>query len=290
MNYYSLFCHLLYFYEKRKMDFSIKLQSGMILRGMINSPGTDIRAMVILVHGLGDHTGRFTSWVDKFSEEGIGVTGLDLPGHGKSDGRRGVIRNYNQTDEMLDLLLKEYVKTFPGVPVFIYGHSLGGGIVLKYILGRNPEISGAIITSPWLRLPFEPGKYKVMLAKVMSVIFPGFVQPSGLITDHISRDKDIVEAYRMDPLVHDKISAGLFASAVSAASYISNNIRLLKVPVLLMHGSDDLITSPDASIELASESDLIDLKIWDGGYHELHNEPFREDVFVYIINWIRGHI
>ncbi len=272
------------------MDFSIKLQSGLVLRGMINSPGTDIRAMIVLVHGLGDHTGRYTNWVQKFSAQGVGVTGLDLPGHGKSDGRRGVIRNYGQTNEMLDALLKEYVMTFPGVPVFIYGHSLGGGIVLKYILDRHPEITGAIVTSPWLRLPFEPESHKVIMARVMSLVYPGFVQPSGLIIDHISQKKEIVDDFREDPLVHNKISAGLFVSAVSAASHALENIHSLDVPMLLMHGSDDLITSPKGSIELASKSEMIELKIWDGGFHELHNEPFSEEVFTYTMNWITRHI
>ena len=272
------------------MDFSIKLQNGLILRGMINSPGTDIRAMIILVHGLGDHTGRYSGWVERFSAEGIGVTGLDLPGHGKSDGPRGVIRNYGQTNEMLDSLLKEYVMTFPGIPVFLYGHSLGGGIVLKYILERNPVINGAIISSPWLRLSFEPKKYKVILARIMSAVYPGFVQPSGLVIEHMSQDKEVVEAYRKDPLAHDKISAGLYASAIAAARYAFDNIHSLRVPMLMMHGSGDLLTSPEGSIELASGSDLIELKIWDGGFHELHNEPFREDVFNYIVSWINKYL
>ena len=120
----------------------------------------------------------------------LALQDVDLPGHGRSDGRRGNIRNYSLVEEMLDILLKTCSKTFPGCPMFIYGHSLGGGIVLDYLLRKNPRIKGAIVTSPWLRLALEPPKSKLILASVMQKLIPGLVQSSGLDSNFISHDKD----------------------------------------------------------------------------------------------------
>ena len=111
-----------------------------------------------MVHGLGEHIQRYDHWAEMFKKEGIGFAGVDLPGHGRSDGRRGDIKSYKVLEEMIDILLKTTIRTFPGTPVFIYGHSLGGGIVLDYLIRKNPGIKGAIVTSPWLRLSFEPSK------------------------------------------------------------------------------------------------------------------------------------
>jgi alpha-beta hydrolase superfamily lysophospholipase len=275
--------------RKKEMDINIKLSNGQILRGLISSPGDNLKAGVVFVHGLGEHLGRYSTWIKKLAGDGIAFTGVDLPGHGKSDGRRGVIKNYALIHEMIDVLTGEFLKTFPGIPVFLYGHSLGGGIVLEYIVSSSPEINGAVVTSPWIKLSFEPDKARLVLAGVMNSILPSLVQPSGLNVDHISHDKAVVDKYKSDPLVHGSISVSLFHSAVAAGNYALANARDLKIPVLLMHGSEDKITSPDASREFASKSDKVELKIWEGGYHELHNELFSEEVYLYIINWMKNH-
>ena len=269
------------------MEFNIKLSNGQILKGMVQSPGENTIAVIILVHGLGEHVQRYLCWAELFKKEGIGFLGVDLPGHGRSQGKRGNIRSFALAGEMIDILLKSCNQTFPGCPVYIYGHSLGGGIVLDYLLRKKPEIKGAIVTSPWLRLSFEPAKSKLMMASIMKNLIPGLIQPSGLNVKHISHDEAVVEKYSNDPLVHDKISVSLFYEAMTAAKYSLAHASELKIPTLLIHGSDDLITSPDGSREFAGKSSMVELKIWDGGYHELHNEPFRKEVFKYILDWIK---
>lgn len=268
------------------MEFNIKLSNGQILKGMIQSPGENTKAVIILVHGLGEHIQRYHYWAELFKKEGIGFLGVDLPGHGRSQGERGNIKSYSLPGEMIDILLKSCNQTFPGCPVYLYGHSLGGGIVLDYILRRKPKINGAIITSPWLRLSFEPPKSKIVIASIMKNLMPGLIQPSGLNTNHLSHDKDVVEKYTNDPLVHGKISVSLFDGAITAAKYSLAHASELDIPTLLLHGSDDMITSPGGSREFAGKTNMVELKIWDGGYHELHNEPFKDEVFKYIMNWI----
>jgi acylglycerol lipase len=286
MDYLPNFCT----FKKKIMDFNIKLRNGQVLSGIIQSPGENARAVILMVHGLGEHIQRYAYWADLFKKEGIGFAGVDLPGHGRSEGRRGNIKSYTVLEEMIDILLKSCRKTFPGLPIFIYGHSLGGGIVLDYLIRNNPKVKGAIVTSPWLRLSFEPSRIKVIMASVMKNIMPWLIQPSGLIVSHISHDQSVVEKYKTDPLNHGKISVSLFYGAMTAAKYSLSHASELKVPTLIVHGSDDLICSPAGSIEFAAKTTMAELKIWDGGYHELHNESFKEGVFAYIMNWINSKI
>jgi acylglycerol lipase len=270
------------------MDFNIKLSNGQLLKGMIQSPGENTKAVIVMVHGLGDHIQRYIYLADLFRKEGIGFAGVDLPGHGRSDGRRGYIKNYKLVGEMIDILLTSCGKTFPGIPIYIYGHSLGGGIVLDYLLRKKPKIKGAIVTSPWLRLSFEPPRIKVIVASVMKNLLPGLVQPSGLNVSHISHEVGVIENYQTDPLVHGKISISLFHSAMNAAKHSLLHASELTIPTLIIHGSDDLITSPEGSREFVAKTGMAELKIWPNGYHELHNELFKEDLFKYILSWINS--
>mgnify|MGYP001766656216 CR=1 FL=1 len=272
------------------MEYNIKLKNGLLLKGMISSPGEQMRALVILVHGLGEHINRYKHVSEFLNVHDIGFTGLDLPGHGKSGGSRGHIKNFSLTDEMIDTIIAETGKTFPGIPVFIYGHSLGGLIVLDYLLRKNPSVRGAIVTSPWLKLSFEPSGLKVFLASVFGVILPGFIQPSGLVTGDLSHDQAVVDAYISDPLVHDKISAGLFSSAISTSKSTLSNAGKLDTSLLLMHGSDDRICSPEGSREFISKAKNVEFKIWEGGFHELHNETFKSEVLDHILSWINKHL
>jgi alpha-beta hydrolase superfamily lysophospholipase len=268
------------------MDFHLEIKGGKILKGIIQSPGDNVRAAVILLHGLGEHIQRYRHVADFLNRNGIAFAGVDFPGHGRSSGRRGAIKNYESLDQAIDVLLKTISQTFPGIPVYMYGHSLGGAILLNYLIRKNPKVKGAVVTSPWLRLSFEPSGSTMALASVLRRIAPWLRLPNGLKVDHISHDKDVVELYKTDPLNHDKISVSFFYSAVLSGRYSLEHASMVKIPVLLVHGSDDHITSPDASREFASKSGKVELKIWPGGYHELHNEPFKDEVLEFILSWI----
>jgi acylglycerol lipase len=272
------------------MDYNIKISNGQVLRGLIKSPGEKLRAVIIFVHGHGEHIQRYVHWAELFNRENIGFTGVDLPGHGRSDGKRGHIKNYSLFFEMIDVLINECKKTFPGIPVFLYGHSTGGGIVLDYVLKRKPVIKGAIVTAPTLRLAFEPGKAKLGLAAIMKKILPGLVQSTGLPVNYLSHDKEVVGKYINDPLVHGKMSVSFFHGFMRSSSYCLANASELKLPLLLIHGADDMICSPSGSIEFVGKTNMAELKIWEGSYHELHNEPFKNEVFTFIMKWVNGKL
>jgi alpha-beta hydrolase superfamily lysophospholipase len=268
------------------MEISFIVSDGTHVRGCSYEPDGDCIGVIILVHGLGEHFGRYSGWASRFVTSGYSVFGADLPGHGLSSGRRGHISSYAITEEIIDGLLSAAGERFPGVPLVLYGHSLGGGIVLRYLIRRQPVICCAIVTSPWLRLSFDPPKIKLWLAMAVKRVAPSMVQPSGLIVNYISRDSDVVSEYLADPLVHDRISVSLFNGAMTAASYSLSNASLLTVPLLLMHGTGDLITSPEGSRRFSEVAPGTELKLWDGGYHELHNDIIKEEVYGFISGWL----
>lgn len=272
------------------MDYNIKLSNGQVLKGMITSPGNNLHALVIMVHGHGEHILRYEHWAELFNRNNLGFTGVDLPGHGRSDGKRGHIVSEAIMNEMIDIMIRESGKTFGSLPVFLYGHSLGGVIVLNYLLKKNPKIKGAIVTSPALKLAFEPGKAKLAIAAIMKTIMPGLIQPTGLPVEYLSHDKTVVEKYVNDPLVHGKISVGLFHAWMNSSAYSLSHASDLKIPLLLIHGSDDKVCSPEGSIQIAGKTSLAEIKIWEGGFHELHNEPFKQEVFDYILTWINKQL
>jgi len=268
------------------MDISFNLSDGTTSTGKIIKPAGICRGVIILIHGLGEHFGRYGMWSSRLADMGYAVAGADLPGHGRSGGKRGHVASYSLTEEIIDSLTEQSGGIFPGVPVILYGHSLGGAIILRYLIRRQPEICCAVVTSPWLRLSFEPPRFKLWLAAAVRSIAPSMIQPSGLNVDHLSRDREAVAAYIADELVHDRLSVSLFNEAVSAADYSMKNAALLNVPLLLMHGSGDMITSPEGSRRFAGDASLAELKIWDGGYHELHNDIIKDEVFGYLAGWL----
>jgi alpha-beta hydrolase superfamily lysophospholipase len=244
------------------------------------------RAAILLVHGLGEHAGRYSGWAERFNERGVTLNAFDLPGHGRSEGQWGVIPSPEKVYDTIDTLLLEMKGTYPGVPLFLYGHSLGGGIVLNYLIRRKPAVTGAIVTSPWIILTETPPAVKLLLANVVGSIMPGMTQPSGLKIEYLSRDPEVARAYRNDPLVHGLISAGLYRWMTSAAEETMARASEIDVPLLLAHGRDDMITSPSGSVQVAGSAPRATLKLWDGGYHELHNDPLKEEHFDFITEWM----
>lgn len=271
------------------MEFSFSISDGTVIMSDLHEPAGPCRGVIVFLHGLGEHFGRYRQWGARFTEAGYAFCGADLPGHGLSGGRRGHIASFSQAAEIVDRLIARACSMYPLSPVILYGHSLGGGMALRYLLEVRPLLCCAIVTSPWLVLSFEPPRIKVRLARLMSRITPGLTQSSGLVPGHLSRDSATVEHYITDPLVHDRISVALFNEAVLTALYDLENASSLEVPLLLMHGGGDLITSAGGSRQFAAFAPGVDLKIWEGGYHELHNDIIREEVFGYIAGWLSQH-
>ena len=268
------------------MLMEIKLKpAGMDELYGIYLPVKNAVACIVLVHGLGEHIGRYKELAAFFNENKYSFIGLDLPGHGKSPGKRGHIRNFILYQNILDAIAAYVRENEGGISLVLYGHSLGGGIALNYLVtGKNMD--SGIITSPWLKLSFEPPKIKILLARVLSGLIPSLLQSSGLDPVDLSSDKNVVKEYRSDPLIHFLISIKLYVSATRNAAALLNCRDKLQVPVLMMHGENDRIASLEGSETFAGNNRMAELKIWADGYHELHNELFREEVYDYILKWL----
>ena len=268
-------------------EFKFKTFDELQLFGQSWQPEDRPRAVICLVHGMGEHSGRYGHVADRLTQAGYSVFAFDLRGHGKSEGPRGHTPSYEALMRDIFSLLEIANKQFSQLHSFLYGYSLGGNLVLNYVIRRQPKLKGVIVTGPWLRLAFEPPRLKIILAQITNCIWPSFSQKSGLDTKAISRDPEVVRAYENDPLGHDHVSARMFNGVYQAGQWALEHASEFSLPLLLMHGGDDKLTSVEASREFAGKiTKNCTLKIWDGLYHEIHNEPEKEEVFKFLIDWL----
>lgn len=251
----------------------------------------DARAVIGLIHGVGEHCRRYDHFAAWLNEQGIAVVGYDRQGFGRSEGKRGHSANLKELLDEISRLTVACERRYPDTPVFLYGHSMGGMLLLRYLVRRHPHISGAVISAPHIRLNFQPSALLVGIGKVMRKIAPTFTQENSLDLDQLSRNLEVRPAYEADPNVHGKLSGQLGIDMLESAAELDEWRGNLPVPTLLMHGSADGLTSHAASRDFAERNpDGVTFKSWEGLYHELHNEPEREEVFGFVLRWLEGEV
>jgi alpha-beta hydrolase superfamily lysophospholipase len=272
-------------------EFFLNTGQGRKLYAQTWSPASDIKAVVTLIHGFGEHCLRYKPYISYFIDAGIAFFGYDQQGHGQSEGKRGTILSYESLLDDVEAAIQKTRELFPNIPHFIYGHSMGGGVALNYLLRRSPELTGGIITSPWLALTKEPSKVLKNLVAVLQKYLPNVTINSGLDTKYISTVEKEVEKYNADSLNHGRISFRLFYEINRSGLWAIENTGKLKIPILLMHGLADQITSPDASQKASlGNPEYIDFKRWEGKYHELHNESNRPEIAAFVMDWINNKL
>jgi len=251
-------------------------------------PESRLAGILLVVHGLGEHCGRYATHFSKFyTGHDYGIVAFDLPGHGKSEGPRGHIDKPFALIEIIDHLLKKIIDRFPSLATYIYGHSFGGEITLWYTLVRKPAISGVILSAPLIG-PKDPVPFpKLIVAKTMERVMPSFSMDNGLPINMLSRDPEIITQYQADPLVHSRLSARTGMIIINRGKWISDHIHENTENILLMVGGNEGIVNLKAVEQLAKNSSKIHLKIWPNLYHELHNEPEKIEVVTYTLNWMR---
>lgn len=270
---------------------SLKTDDGLELFAQGWEPERAPQAVVCLVHGLGEHSGRYAHLGRHLCQEGFALQAFDLRGHGRSEGLRGHTPSFQAFMKDIDLLLDAVQDRYPGLPRFLYGHSLGGVLVLNYLLRRKPDLAGVVASAPGLRTALEQQTIKVGLAKVMGSMAPRVSLPTGLDPQHICRDPEVVEAYRHDPLVHDRATFRMAKETLEAIQWAFVNAHECHAPLLIMHGKDDPLAYPEGSQEFASRvTGQCTLKLWDGMYHEIHNEQQQHEVFAYLTDWLRSQL
>ena len=249
------------------------------------------RAVVVLVHGFGEHSGRYlNSVVPVLTDSGCAVLGFDLVGHGRSGGKKGHCKGYMQLMEQLGSAFALARDTYPGLPIILYGHSMGGNLALNFVLRKLGNPHGVVASSPYLRLAFQPPSWKIGAGKLLKRLFPSFTMPSGLEVDAISRDPVQVEAYKADPLVHDLISPNYAFPVIEAGEWAISASGKLDVPVFIAHGTGDCIIDPQGSAEFAEKAKQCHLFLQEGGYHELHHDLGREEYFEELRQWLDNQL
>ncbi len=270
---------------------NLEYNSGDKIFSQLWEPENPPKGVIVLVHGLGEHSGRYsTHFADHFSNEGLSIITFDLPGHGKSGGKRGHINTYEDFNKLLSAGISYAKKKYPSLPFFLYGHSLGGLIALDYSIQHKPVINGVIVSAPVLDVNEPIPPVKLVLAKMMNKFFPSFTLDSGLNRNMLSRDKSVIERYNDDPLVHGYTSARMGMYIIEKGAFVRNNAKKISLPTLVMVGSAEGIVSREAIHDFCEQSDKCTEKIWAGLYHELHNEPEKMSVLKFTTEWIADHM
>jgi alpha-beta hydrolase superfamily lysophospholipase len=221
----------------------------------------------------------------------LAVIAFDLPGHGKSEGKRGH-SSFKDIDQEIDHLLAEGNQRFPGKPCFLYGHSLGGELVLHYLLTCKPILKGALVTSPGIAPGTPLPGVKMVLVKWLNSLAPSMTMQNGLDLNNLSHDTRVIDAYKHDPLVHGMISARLGYDLIQQGAWILEHASEVYLPMLLVQGTADHLVSVEATRTFASRAPAsqVTFKQWEGLYHETHNELEKQQVIAYNLDWILKHL
>ncbi|MCT4602283.1 MAG: lysophospholipase [Marinifilum sp.] len=250
-------------------------------------PDENAKAVIVLVHGIGEHSSRYLHWAEKFVSKGFVLLSYDQRGHGLSEGKRGVISSYEDFMNDMDLVLEKAEEKYPNLPIVLYGHSMGGGEVLNHLLQRSSNYIGVISTSPWIISQASPPKILIPLLRFFNALIPKFRIKTKFDSSLLSHNPEVCRKYDEDEFVHHWVSFRLFVDAYDAGYFVYNAEEKIKKPLLLIHGDEDEITDSAASKFFAEKNqENCTFKLWKKAFHELHNEPFNQEVFDYICDWI----
>lgn len=271
----------------KSFTFSSKDDLSLFGRAWISS-NPHPKGIVQLIHGLGEHSGRYDHVGNALARAGYHLTGFDLRGHGLSAGRRGHAPDFTILLDDIEIFLEESIKYLGNsLPRFLYGHGVGGNLVVNFMMQEQLDLDGAIITSPAFERTHPRSKLKINLVKFLARVLPGFPIKNGLEINGLSRDPAIVKAYQNDVYVHSGISARLGYDILNSGREALESADQWTAPLLLMHGTLDRITSHEASQKFAERAvSPVELVLWEGFYHELHNDFGSDEVIDKKIAWL----
>ncbi len=248
------------------------------------------RGILVAAHGVGEHSGRYGNILKALEGTNISVYANDHRGHGKSGGKRGHVNSFMEYVYDLKLFIDFIREEHGNVPLILMGHSMGGAIAFKYALTYPEDMKALILSSPGLIPAVEVPAWKIAMGKFFSKYIPSLSMSTGLDANQLSHDRDVVEAYINDPMVHDKVSARWYTEFVSTGQECLSRAKELKMPLLVFHGKDDSIVDYKGSAMTFNSAGSRDktLRVFDGLYHETMNEVKneREKVLDTVKQWI----
>jgi alpha-beta hydrolase superfamily lysophospholipase len=257
-------------------------------------PGCEVKGILVLIHGLGGHSGVYKTIVEYLLSKGYAIYGLDLRGHGLSQGQRGYINTWAEFRDDLQTFLNLIQKQQPGYPIFLLGHSMGGVVALDYTLHYVQDksaLSGVIAFAPSIGKVGVPLS-RVILGKLLSQVYPRFSLNIGLDFNAGSRDQKILDSYIHDKLRHTLATARLSTEFFATVDWIHANAEKWQLPLLILHGSADRIALPAGS-EIFYQKVIYPDKLrieYPGGYHNLHYDINYLEVITDLGNWLDQHL
>lgn len=248
-------------------------------------PAGQARGSVVLMHGLGEHSGRYRHLASFFNECGLSVRSYDHRGHGRSQGKRGDVINGDPMLQDAEIIIDDFSARY-SEPPFLFGHSMGGLFAARFALARLSPLRGLILSSPALALRLSAFQAKML--KVMHKIAPSLGVPNGLAPAFLSHDAKVVAAYKADPLVHGRISARLLVSMLSSIDYCQSHAGSMTMPTLMLVGGDDRLVDPDGSKRFFARlpPELAQMHVYDDLYHEIFNELDAQRPFGDLRTWL----
>ena len=268
--------------------FTIQISDNQLLGTHYLNPNAI--AQIIIIHGFGEHQGRYIHVAQEFLDDGFGVFTIDLSGHGKSDGKRGDILSMDQYIEELRRCI-QHVKDFDSnLPLYLMGHSMGGLVCATYALKiKQNQLAGLILSSPWFKLAIKPNPIRVALAKVFVIIGVNMAQKSNIDVTHLSSDLSVGKAYDEDELVHGKLTPRAFFEIFDHGKWCLQQARHLTTPCLVTHGSEDKIISIEGSQIFATQAHA-SFHVFEGARHEPHNEYEKGKFIREFGKWIKNQM
>lgn len=256
------------------------------------TPAESPRAVLLLVHGLAEHGGRYEGFAEFFTSAGFAVHALDHPGHGRSAGHRCHIRRFADFTNTLERYLALVKTTHSGTPIFLVGHSMGGLIAAAYLIEQQSQFAAAVLSGPAIRAPQQPSRFALFIMRIISRLLPrlGVMQ---LDSSGVSKDPDVVSKYDNDPLVfRGKVTARLAAELFSEMDKVLAEAATIRLPLLILHGGSDSLTDVAGSKALHEGVSSTDKEIivYDGLYHEIFNEPERITVMTEMKDWLEARL
>lgn len=251
-------------------------------------PETAAKAAIVIVHGLAEHAGRYASVAAGLVARGYAVHACDHVGHGASEGTRVFVERFDDFHDTLRRVRARVADEHPGLPVCLLGHSMGGLIVADHLLAHQHEVALAVLSAPAVAVGSSVTPLTITLGRVLARIAPR-VGVLALDTDGLSRDRAVVQAYRDDPLVHHgKTTARLGAEMLAAIARVRAGAASLTLPLLIVQGGADRLVDPDGARFLTHQvgSDDVTLRVYDGLFHEVFNEPEGGDVLDDVLAWL----
>jgi len=252
------------------------------------TPKTPARAVVVLAHGISEYARRYDHVAQRFADAGLVTYALDHRGHGRSGGKRMQVRDISEYTADFDTLVGIATREHPGLKCIVLGHSMGGGIVFAYGVERPDNYDMMVLSAPAVAAQEQVGRLMAVVAKVLGVVLPG-LPVRGIDVDAISRDPEVVSAYKTDPLVYQRrIPAGIGRALLQVGETMPRRAPALTAPLLVVHGSADRLIPVEDSRRLVDcvGSTDVTLKVYPGLYHEVFNEPERDRVLDDVVSWI----